>query len=244
MSRLWGQFRRWPIAGQVLVALAVVLVCLALVAALTSASDGDTTTQPVPRGDRPAVTVPTTVTSTTAVALPGGIVPLTIADAHPEGYSRDLFGDGWIDADHDCQDTRAEVLITESSIPVSLSPNGCAVVSGEWTDPWSGTVSTSAAALDVDHTVALANAWRSGAWAWNEQQRLVYANELAAAEHLIAIPSGENRSKSDDGPEAWKPPDPGSWCRYAQVWTAIKARWNLTATPAEWAALLDMAGTC
>ena len=54
----------------------------------------------------------------------------------------------------------------------------------------------------------------------------------------------QHRSKGDDGPEGWKPPDPGSWCAYAQAWTAIKARWGLTASADEWAAVLDMANTC
>lgn len=176
--------------------------------------------------------------------LPGGITQLTVADAHPEGYDRDLFGD-WIDADHDCQNTRAEVLITESQVPVTFTtPSGCTVATGQWVDPWSGTVSTSASALDVDHTVPLANAWRSGAWAWTPERRVEYANDLADADHLIGIPLGENRAKGDDGPEAWKPPDPGAWCRYARVWTDIKARWGLTATAAEWSAVLAMAGTC
>ena len=177
-------------------------------------------------------------------SLPGGIPQLTVADPQPAGYDRDHFGD-WIDADGDCQNTRAEVLIAESQVPVTFtSASGCTVASGHWTDPWSGTVNTAASALDVDHTVPLANAWRSGAWAWSPQQRIDFANDLSHPEHLIGIPLGENRSKGDDGPEGWKPPDPGSWCAYAQAWTAIKARWGLTASADEWAAVLDMASTC
>jgi hypothetical protein len=177
--------------------------------------------------------------------LPGGITRLTVSNPHPEGYDRDLFGSSWIDADHDCQDTRAEALIAESQVPVTLtSASGCTVATGQWVDPWSGSVNTSARALDVDHTVPLANAWRSGAWAWEPTQRLAYANDLTEGDHLIGIPLGENRLKADDGPEAWRPPASSAWCLYARVWTAIKARWNLTASPAEWSAILEMASTC
>jgi hypothetical protein len=176
--------------------------------------------------------------------LPGGIAQLVIAQPHVDGYDRDLFGAG-DDADHDCQNTRAEVLIAESQIPVTFtSAAGCTVATGQWTDPWSGAVNTSASALEVDHTVPLANAWRSGAWAWAHEQRVAYANDLLDNGHLIAIPAGENQSKADDGPDAWRPPARSAWCAYARVWTAIKARWNLTATPAEWSAILEMAATC
>lgn len=176
--------------------------------------------------------------------LPGGITALPIAEAQPAGYDRDLFGD-WIDADGDCQNTRAEVLIAESQVPPSFTTaGGCTVAAGLWVDPWSGTPSTAASALDVDHTVPLANAWRSGAWAWTRDQRVAFANDLSVADHLVAMPLGLNRSKGDDGPEEWRPPDPASWCRYARVWTDIKARWGLTATDAEWSAILELANTC
>jgi hypothetical protein len=137
------------------------------------------------------------------------------------------------------------VLIQESTVPVTFTTTrDCTVATGQWTDPWSGTVSTSARALDIDHTVPLANAWRSGAWAWTPEERLAYANDLADAPHLDAILLGENRSKGDSGPDEWRPPARTAWCAYAQAWTQIKARWQLTATPAEWNAVLDLAQTC
>ena len=134
------------------------------------------------------------------------------------------------------------MLLTESVAPVALE--GCRVSSGSWDDPWSTTILSDAGDLDVDHTVPLANAWRSGAWSWQPSQRLGFANDLSVADHLNALPAGENRSKGDDGPEGWRPPDSTTWCHYAQAWTEIKARWSLTATPSEWAALTEMAATC
>lgn len=196
----------------------------------------------------PATTAPSTVAPTsspTSAPRPsGGLPALTVGDPRPEGYDRDAFGSNWINADRDCQDTRAEVLIAESRIPVTFSDGSCRVAGGEWLDPWSGAVTTTAGTLDVDHTVPLANAWRSGAWAWPPALRLAFANDLEDPWHLIAIPAGENRSKVDDGPEAWRPPSRASWCLYARVWSAIKARWNLTVTRTELAALNEMASTC
>jgi hypothetical protein len=193
---------------------------------------------------RPATPPPSALGASRTVSLPGGIPQLAIAEPHLDGYDRDLFG-GEGDADHDCQNTRAEVLIAESRVPVTfISSASCTVATGQWVDPWSGAVTTSASALEVDHTVALANAWRSGAWAWTPEQRFAFANDLADNGHLIAIPSAENQAKADDGPDGWRPPLGTAWCAYARVWTAIKARWNLTATPAEWSAILEMASTC
>jgi hypothetical protein len=211
----------------------------------SGATAGTTPTQPASAASPPMVPPnPTSPPATSPPPPPSGLSALTIAEPRPEGYDRDLFVH-WTDDDRDCQDARAEVLIAESRVPVTYTAaDGCRVATGEWISPWSGVVTTSASSLDVDHTVALANAWRSGAWAWSPEQRRAFANDLSNPDHLIALPAGENRSKSDDGPEEWKPPNQSAWCRYAQVWTAIKARWYLTATAAEWAALTQMAATC
>jgi hypothetical protein len=70
-------------------------------------------------------------------------------------YNRDLYG-GWIDADGDCQNTRQEVLIEESLIPVELDSRGCRVQSGEWFDPFTGQTCTNPGDLDIDHFIPLA----------------------------------------------------------------------------------------
>jgi hypothetical protein len=167
------------------------------------------------------------------------------AASHADAYSRNTDFGSWIDVDHDCQNTRAEILIRTSRAPTTFTTaSGCTVKTGRWTDPWSGVTTTVAHDFDIDHTVPLANAWRSGAWAWTRAQRVAYANDLADTDHLVAIESSENRSRGDDGPEEWRPPNRGAWCRYALDWDHIKARWHLTATQSEWDALVQMATTC
>jgi len=151
----------------------------------------------------------------------------------------------WIDVDHDCQDTRAEVLIQESRVPVTFRTGGqCTVAIGLWTSPYTEANSVSAASLDIDHLVPLANAHRSGAWNWDDSQRTRYANDLDDPEQLVAVELGANRSKGDSGPDEWRPPNPETWCAYAQSWLRVKARWQLTVTPAERSSLVDMLGTC
>ena len=252
MAGATGRTRVRAGAGLAVVALVVIALAVAVTLLVTS-GDGGRSVRTAPRvgvststtTDAPATTSTSATSTTSAPGGPTGeLAALRIADPQPDGYDRDRFGD-WIDDDGDCRDTRAEVLAAESRVAVTYTTAAaCTVATGEWLDPWSGSVTTSARALDVDHTVPLANAWRSGAWAWTPEQRRAYANDVTDAGHLIAIPLGENRSKGDAGPEDWKPPAPSSWCAYAQLWASIKARWDLSATPAEWAALQEMAATC
>ena len=151
----------------------------------------------------------------------------------------------WIDSDGDCQNTRAEVLIDESLAAVGFTGDRpCTVANGQWLTPYTRVIVEVAGDLDIDHMVPLANAHRSGAWAWTEHEKKNYANDLAFHGHLMAVTASANRSKGARGPEEWQPPDAGYWCQYAIDWIIVKANWSLTATANEWTALEDMLGTC
>lgn len=159
-------------------------------------------------------------------------------------YNRDAF-DAWIDADHDCQDTRAEVLIEESLEAVSFrDARQCTIQAGRWIDPYTGREITVASQLDIDHLVPLANAFRSGAYAWPDSQKREYGNYLTDPGHLLAVSASANRSKGDKGPEEWRPDNQAYWCDYAHEWILVKQTWSLTATEPEWAALAEMLATC
>ena len=87
--------------------------------------------------------------------------------------------------------------------------------------------------LDIDHRVPLQNAHQSGGWAWPPEKKEEYANHLDLQLHLVAVAASVNRSRGAKGPEEWRPPDEVFWCEYAQYWSAVKTKWELTMTGEE-----------
>lgn len=162
-------------------------------------------------------------------------------------YARDDWRH-WIDADRDCQNTRAEVLVTESVAPVSFAPENdgdqCRVISGQWVGPWTGEVFTDASDVDIDHHVPLGHAHESGGWRWDAERKRAYANDLTHPASLQATSAPVNRSKGKQPPDEWRPDEAASWCRYAADWITVKQRWDLTVTSYEVVVLEDMLATC
>lgn len=189
-----------------------------------------------PAGEPVAVAPPTSSDDPTEAVV---VVP----EGSDAAYHRDLFA-SWLDADGDGCDTRAEVLIAESRTPAQIDPFGCAVVAGDWVSAYDGYATTDPAELEIDHVVALAEAWRSGAATWDQGRREAFANDLDEPDALVAVTAASNRSKGDRDPASWQPPDRTTWCAYAQAWVSVKVRWELTADEAEVRALRNMFATC
>lgn len=164
------------------------------------------------------LTVPTSQPAT------AGDGTLYIALDHPEGYDRSLFK-LWIDADRNGCDTRAEVLIAEATVKPKKGSK-CKLTGGKWVSSYDGASYTDPSKLDIDHLVPLAEAWRSGAWAWTQQQRMEYANDLADEWALNAVTASVNRSKGDKDISSWLPKK--NICSYLAGWVIIKARFELT----------------
>jgi len=145
------------------------------------------------------------------------------------GYSRNLFKH-WIDVDKDGCNTRYEVLIAEAIVKPKVGAR-CYLTGGKWRSPYDGKVFTNPTGLDIDHMVPLAEAWRSGAWAWTAAQRMDFANDLEDSRSLIAVTASLNRSKGDRDVAGWLPPR--AQCNYISNWIAVKWRFDLTVDPNE-----------
>jgi hypothetical protein len=194
----------------------------------------------------------TVTTGTTGAVVPSGpdaavlaglIAELEVAEPDPARppYDRDGWEEGLV-IDGDCLRTRHEVLAEESTVEVAL--DGCRVVAGRWLDPLTGDVFTDADDLQVDHLVALADAHRSGAWRWDADRKAAFANDLSNPDHLNAVDGGENQRKADEGPETYRPADPGAACWYATAYARVKTTWDLTVTPAQHDGLVDLLASC
>jgi len=155
-------------------------------------------------------------------------------------YDRYSWHPRWYDFDNDCQDTRQEVLIAESTTPVVMDENGCRVVSGTWEDPYTGTTFTNPSDLDIDHFVPLKNAHYSGGWMWPEDKRRAYSNDLDNPDTLIAVSASANRSKGSRGPDEWLPPNLDYVCEYIHLWLDVKEHYSLTLTASEAKAIANL----
>lgn len=163
-----------------------------------------------------------------------------IAQDKEAGYDRSFFKH-WIDENKNGCDTRAEVLISEAVVKPKVDKK-CKISGGKWLSSYDGKSITNASQLDVDHLVPLAEAWRSGAWAWTPKQRQDYANDLGDKRALIAVTLTTNRSKSDRDISDWVPKvNP---CEYVKNWIAIKVRYSLTYDAKEASSLMSYFDTC
>ncbi|WP_018653737.1 HNH endonuclease family protein [Actinomadura flavalba] len=186
----------------------------------------------------PAAATPPNIPS--AATAKSRLATLTVrAEGSSSGYSRDLFPH-WITVSGTCN-TR-ETVLKRDGTGVTTDAN-CAATSGSWYSPYDGRTWTSAAAVDIDHMVPLAEAWRSGANTWTTDRRRAYANDLGGPE-LWAVTDTLNQAKGDKDPAKWQPPSAGFRCTYARAWVQVKYYYALAVDTAEKNALTTMLNSC
>lgn len=228
-----------------------VLAGLVTLAALVACAPATERTAPWPHaiGDHTAAP-PSGATASALRALAAlpvkGRAPMT-------GYDRDRFGPAWSDDNdeqwgHNGCDTRNDILRRDLTA-VTLKPgtHGCVVLTGLLHDPYGGGlihfvrgVGTSAA-VEIDHVVALGDAWQTGAQGWSDRRRQDFANDPL---ELLAVDGPLNMSKGDGDAATWLPPNRPVRCAYVARQVAIKKAWGLWVTPAEKAVMSRVLRGC
>jgi hypothetical protein len=182
--------------------------------------------------------------STFSGSLAQAVAAVPTAAETNTGYDRTLFKH-WVDANGDCQNARAEVLVSEaeSDTPLTYTTSSrCTVSTGRWFSYYDRVSWTAASDVDIDHMVPLAEAWGSGASGWTSARREAYANDLGDHRTLVGVTDNVNQSKSDQDPSTWLPTY--DKCRYVAEWVAVKIRWGLSADSAEKSVLNSYASSC
>ncbi|MGW2595445.1 HNH endonuclease family protein [Streptomyces sp. NPDC001515] len=217
-----------------------------LVAALAACNPSSATTSdskpPAPATSEARTPAPGAPAADDALTLADAIAKLPAAEEQRDGYKRDSFKH-WVDEDGDGCNTRQEVLIAEATTKPEQGAR-CALTGGEWVSYYDEATVTNARTLDIDHMVPLAEAWDSGASAWDADRRMRYANDFSAERSLVAVTAKTNRSKADKDPSEWMPPAESAQCTYLADWTGTKLRWKLTVDDKERAALEKLSGDC
>ncbi len=160
-------------------------------------------------------------------------------------YRRSEFGDGWQLAGY-CN-TRNKILARDMTNVVTVSPEDCNVVSGILDDPYTGKEIkfnrgiNSSADVQIDHVVALSDAWQKGAQGLSKDWRIMLANDGL---NLLAVDGQANQNKSDGDAATWLPPNKVYRCRYVARQIAVKKKYNLWVTTAEKSAMKNILSGC
>jgi hypothetical protein len=161
------------------------------------------------------------------------------------GYSREQFAPGW--ADIGSCTMRDYILKRDMSGVVTKSPTDCTVESGALNDPYTGKVihfqrgAGTSTAIQIDHVVALSNAWQTGAQQIDISKRAEMYNDPL---ELLAVDGPTNDKKGDGDAATWLPPNKAYRCRYVARQIAVKIKYSLWLTQAEHDAIKNVLQTC
>lgn len=231
-------------------------VAVAILAVVVVAACTVTPALTFPMSPRPSASASATPSASesarpSAVPQPRGAAAAALAAlpvkgrAPKTGYARARFGPAWADTDRDGCDQRNQVLGRDLT---GVTKRGrCVVLSGSLRDPYTGApVAFTRSALtsddvQIDHVVALSNAWQTGAQALDVPTREMIATDPM---NLLAVRGVINQSKGDGDAATWLPPAKGYRCAYVARQVAVKMRYKLWVTPAERDAIARVLADC
>lgn len=174
---------------------------------------------------------------------------LTVKGRAPKtGYSRDQFGPAWKDIDANGCDQRNDILNRDlTNITHKAGTNGCIVLTGTLIDPFSGKKidfergQKTSHKVQIDHVVALSDAWQKGAQQWDFDKRLQFANDPL---NLLAVDGPLNAQKGDGDAATWLPPNKAFRCQYVAQLVGVKHAYSLWVTQAEQDAMVRVLSSC
>lgn len=198
------------------------------------------------------VELATTTPSSTPVAYRNALSALATLEikgrAPKTDYSRDQFDPDWADTDRNGCDTRNDVLDRDlANVVYKDGTHGCVVLSGTLLDPYTATRidflrgNGTSTAVQIDHVVALSNAWQTGAQHLAAEQRREFANDPY---NLLAVDGQANARKGDGDIATWEPPNKHFLCEYTARQIGVKAKYGLWVTPAEHDRMEAILNTC
>ena len=160
------------------------------------------------------------------------------------GYSRSQFPH-WSDPDRNGCDARNDTLKRDlTNITYNVGTRDCKVIAGQLLDPFSGEVlifSSEKSTVDIDHVVALSNAWQTGAAYFDKTKRSQIANDPL---NLLAVDAKLNRQKGDADAATWLPPAKSYRCEYVARQIAVKIKYSLWLTAPEKSAMSKILASC
>lgn len=189
-----------------------------------------------------------------ASAASAKLATLLIKGRAPKtGYNRSLFGQAWTDDvtvtyGHNGCDTRNDIL-RRDLVTVEIKPdsNGCTVLTGVLHDPYTGSTidfhrgEGTSTQVQIDHVVALSDAWQKGAQQWDAGTRRNFANDPI---NLQATIGSINEQKGDGDAATWLPPNKSYRCSYVSRIVDVKAAYGLWVTQAEHDAIVQILSNC
>ena len=164
------------------------------------------------------------------------------------GFTRAQFGPAWADVDRNGCDTRNDILRRDlTAITYRENTKNCVVQSGTLVDRYSGEIinfqkgNVSSMEVQIDHVVALSNAWQTGAFKLTLQERTALANDPL---NLFAVKGRLNSQKSDGDAATWLPPLKSFRCTYIAQQIAVKVKYSLWVTAPEKSAMQSILAKC
>lgn len=192
------------------------------------------------------------ITPVQAASVASGLsvieVQPTKGRAAKTGYTRAQFGQAWADVDRNGCDTRNDILKRDLTGEVfKEKTHDCVVLSGTLVDPYSGEIinfvrgNITSMEVQIDHVVALSNAWQTGAFKLTLEQRTAMANDPL---NLLAVKGKLNSQKGDGDAATWLPPLKSYRCDYVARQVAVKLKYKLWFTAPEKEAIVRILKSC